>query len=136
MDQWKETVAAANCAYSEGRHADAEQLYIDAARRAAQFVSQWQDREAAVAMLSVSNQNLADLYFRQGRHPEALSTYGHLLAQLNSLRSASDGDPELAQFAERAWRRVASELSGEVRSRKLALPEDNPGLAQALATTT
>ena len=125
MEQWKEIMNAANGAYQDGRDGEAEKLYQSACQRVTQLLDQWDDHEAAVAMLSVSNQNLADLYFRQGRYDEALSVYGSLLRHLRELSQTSGGH---SLFAEPALQKVGAELSQEVRARKLALPEDNPDL--------
>jgi len=130
MEQWKEIMISANHAYQEGRDSEAEQLYKSACQRVTTMLADWEDREAAVAMLSVSNQNLADLYFRQRRYDDALVVYGGLLRRLTELSLKENGNAELALFADRALKKAGAELSQEVRTRKLALPEDNPDLQQ------
>ncbi|MBN8430863.1 hypothetical protein JF535_08355 [Microbulbifer salipaludis] len=120
---------SANRAYQEGRESDAEQLYKSSCERVVPLLTEWKDPEAAIAMLSVSYQNLADLYFRQGRYDDALVAYAGLLRQLTDLSQSGDRDAELARFAEGALHKAGSELSQEVRMRQLALPEDNPDLA-------
>lgn len=125
MEQWKEIMTSANCAYQEGREPEAEKLYKSACQRVSGLLTHCEDREAAVAMLSVSHQNLADLYFRQGRYDDALSAYSTLLGQLVQL---SGEDSVHSPFAVPALEKVRAELSREVQARNLALPEDNPDL--------
>lgn len=125
MEQWKEIMTSANRAYEGGREVEAEELYKAACQRATFLLTQCEDREAAVAMLSVSNQNLADLYFRQGRCDEALTAYGKLLRHLEQL---SQEEGVHSQFAAPALHKVGTELSQEVRARKLVVPEDHPDL--------
>ena len=126
MEQWKAIMNSANRAYQEGRESEAEQLYKSACQRVIPLLNEWDDHEAAVAMLSVSNQNLADLYFHQKRYDEALEVYGGLLRQLTDL-SQGAGE-KLAHFARSALEKAGAEISQEVRTRKLKLPEDNPDL--------
>ncbi|WP_299591460.1 hypothetical protein [uncultured Microbulbifer sp.] len=121
-------MSSANRAYQEGRESDAEQLYQSACQRAVPLLTEWQDHEAAIAMLAVSNQNLADLYFSQSRYDEALVVYGGLLRTLTELSQNKRGDSQLAHFAESALEKAGAELSQEVRRRELALPESNPDL--------
>lgn len=128
MEQWKAIMNSANRAYQEGHESKAEQLYKSACQLAIPLLSEWTDHEAAVAMLSVSNQNLADLYFRQSRYDEALVVYGGLLRQLTALSQEESGNSQLAHFAGCALEKAGTELSQEVRRRELALPESNPDL--------
>ncbi|WP_288132754.1 hypothetical protein [Microbulbifer sp.] len=123
MEQWKAVMNAANRAYQEGQESEAEKLYQSACQLAIPLLGGWEDHEAAVAMLSVSNQNLADLYFRQSRYDEALVVYGGLLRQLTELSQQENDNSRLAHFAECALQKAGTELSQEVRRRELALPE-------------
>lgn len=125
MEQWKEIMTSANRAYEDGREVEAEELYKAACQRATFLLTQCEDREAAVAMLSVSHQNLADLYFQQGRCDEALTIYGRLLRRLEQL---SEDEGAHSPYAGPALQKVGTEVSREVRVRNLVVPQDNPDL--------
>lgn len=90
----------------DGRDNDAKNLYQMSCRHAEKLLPHWLDTETAAAALVVSYQNLADLYFRQENHDQAISVHLDLLTKLQYFRNKSN-----RLIVDRACRRLGTELS-------------------------
>ena len=85
MNAWERTIKQANDAFARGDEALAGRLYRSACARALLMLGPSNDFESAIIATTVSHQNLADLYFRQGDNALALRTYRTLIELLDAL---------------------------------------------------
>ena len=119
MDKWKAAISAGNLAFDQYRDADAEAQYRTACIRSEQLLTDWNDVEEVTAALVISYQNLADLYFRGSRVRNALEAYKRLNQQLLKLHDHHANRPDRQAYAERARKKIGTELMYLLRTKQL-----------------
>ena len=129
MDQWKHAIVKGNSAFVDHRFDTAERHYKAACDRARTLLPQWFDVEDITVAVVISFQNLADLYFQQGRFSDALDTYRQLGCLIQDYQTLNAGCHHVQFVTECARRRLSTEFLATVKT--LAPDTSDPFFRQA-----
>lgn len=87
MDYWKQITIEANAAFERQDYQSARKLYTCACDRAQKLLPFWFDSHEALIVLSISYQNLADLYVRLDDAKNVFHCYQVLISRLKQFNT-------------------------------------------------